>query len=680
MNNKLYILFLIVLGFFVSCQISNPEKVIFENEKIKLSLNPELQFKLHFGENTINLKAGQVITNDNQETNTFKLLSVSNTILIDSIGKYTLIKVKAVSGQKQWKNKIKLKIYQAFPSMVLIDQSFENISKDTLTIDQWEALSIHIPQAKDSLFWSFNGSSSEDRSDWILPVKKAFYKKNYLGMNDSDYGGGIPVSALWRKDFGIAAGHTSMTPELVSIPIEYALKNDFAQIKIDKELIENEPIAPNGNYELLTTFIDVYKGDCFVPLQDFANYMKAKGLQFAPTEEAAFEPVWCAWGYERNFTIDEILKTLPKVKELGYKWVVIDDGYQIEEGNWHVNSKTFPKGDQQMKQLVDSIHSYGLKAKIWWTPLAIDMLSPKLQKHPEILLRNANESPQYITWWDAFYMSPQTPLTIKETEETINLFINQWGFDGFKMDGQHLNAIPPDYNPNIQDAEQAVRDLPNYFQMIYKQVRKEKPQAVIENCPCGTCMSFYNMASINQAVSSDPESSWQIRTKGKVYKALIPNTAYYGDHVELSDNGNDFASSFGIGAVLGSKFTWPKDNPEVKESFLLTPEKEKTMKKWLRLYQQKMLSKGTYLGNLYDIGFDKPEAHVIQKDDSLFYAFYADTFEGKINLHGLKPNTNYKAYDYFNDQAYSQIINLKNSELKVSFKKFLLLEVTPINK
>src|SRR5690606_21977539 len=162
-----------------------------------------------------------------------------------------------------------------------------------------------------------------------------------------------------------------------------------------------------------------------------------------------------------------------------------------------------------------------------------------------------------------------------------------------------------------------------------------KPNAVIENCPCGTCMSFYNMASTNQTVSSDPLSSWQIRHKGKTYKALVPKTAYYGDHVELSDNGTDFASSLGIGAVLGTKFTVPSSTVnEEAAKFLLTPEKEKVWKKWFTLYNEKMLSKADYLGKLYDIGYDKPEAHVINKQGTLYYAFYADSWKGQIELRG----------------------------------------------
>ena len=204
-----------------------------------------------------------------------------------------------------------------------------------------------------------------------------------------------------------------------------------------------------------------------------------------------------------------------------------------------------------------------------------------------------------------------------------------------------------------------------------------KKDAVIENCPCGTCMSFYNMASTNQVVSSDPESSWQIRTKGKVYKALIPETAYYGDHVELSDHQNDFASSFGIGAVLGSKFTWPADNPTAEGSYLLTPEKEKVWKKWIGLYEQKRLSQAEYLGNLYDIGFDKPETHVIKKSDTLFYAFYDKSWTGSLELKGLDKNKKYMIRDYVNDKDLG-IVYGNDPLLKTDFMNHMLIEVFPV--
>jgi alpha-galactosidase len=183
---------------------------------------------------------------------------------------------------------------------------------------------------------------------------------------------------------------------------------------------------------------------------------------------------------------------------------------------------------------------------------------------------------------------------------------------------------------------------------------------------------------MNLAVASDPLNSWQVRLKGKTYKAILGKTAYFGDHIELSDGGNDFASSFGIGAVPGTKFTWPKENPTVKNHYLLTPEKEQIWKKWFSLYQSKMLSKENYLGGLYDIGYYIPETHVIQKSDTLFYAFYNKEFNGNVELRGLSDRL-YQVYDYVNDIDYGKIQG-KNAMIKIGFKNNLLIEVFPIKK
>ena len=49
-----------------------------------------------------------------------------------------------------------------------------------------------------------------------------------------------------------------------------------------------------------------------------------------------------------------------------------------------------------------------------------------------------------------------------------------------------------------------------------------------------------------------------------------------------------------------------------------------------------MLPKGEYRGGLYDIGFDKPEAHAIAKDGAMYYAFYAKKWNGQVQLRGLE--------------------------------------------
>jgi alpha-galactosidase len=574
---------------------------------------------------------------------------------------------------------LSVKIYEAFPGWAFYNVSYINEGKNDIVVTKWVNNAYRIESGKDDPdFWSFQGSSTGERRNWVLPVKSGFYQKNYMGMNDPDYGGGIPVIDLWRKDAGIAIGHTTLTPKMVSLPVAMKEGSETARINVEYEFRGAKSFRPGDTVKTLETFVNIHHGDYFNTLKHFTRYMQARGFQLPPSEPLAFEPMWCAWGYMRKFTTDEIIGTLPKVRELGFQWVTVDDGYQQAEGDWDVNPVKFPRGDADMKKLVDKIHSYGFKAQIWWTPMAVDPDSKLMASRPDLILKNADGSPQVISWWDAWYMSPVYPGTLTHTKQMVEKFIGQWDYDGLKLDGQHLNACPPDFNPvhKLDNPEQAPESVPAFFKLIFETARSIKPNALIQLCPCGDAMSFYNISFTNQFVASDPVGSTQIRSKGKTYKAIAPGTAYFGDHVELSDNGNDFASTIGVGGVPGTKFTWPRDNPYSEDKSLLTAEREKIWKKWILIYKQHMLSKGDYLGDLYDIGYDVPETHVIRKGDTLFYSFYADQWYGKIILKGLE-NKTYKIYNYVNNKEMGTV-DPQKPELEAFFNNNMLIMAYPL--
>ena len=200
---------------------------------------------------------------------------------------------------------------------------------------------------------------------------------------------------------------------------------------------------------------------------------------------------------------------------------------------------------------------------------------------------------------------------------------------------------------------------------------------MVQLCPCGAAVNFFNLPYMNQAVASDPTYSAQIRMKRMAYAAMCPDLAYYADHVELSDGGLDFASQVGVGGVIGTKFTWPKVNPDAKESggSLLTPEKEALLRKWVPIYSEKMLSRGTYL-NLYTYGTDLPEAHVISKDGALYYAFYAPSWDGQpIELRGLEKGRSYTVTEYTADEPRSYTVDGANPVITPSFEGNYLIEV-----
>ena len=580
---------------------------------------------------------------------------------------------RLLSGNRTLKDIAAVVETSASGSMNIRTVAFVNNGPAPVSIDAMETSLVEIKGAD---VWTFQPSSTSERKDWAFPVENGFSQRNYLGMNNSDYGGGIPMVCLWTKDRSISVGLAEPTIKLVSMPVER--KGNVTRARIRQDFETPVILQPGDTLRSFRQFVMEGTGDFFQPLRNYTSYMKETfGFASPVSPESAYEPVWCAWGYERQFTVDEVIGTLPKVVELGFTWVDIDDGYQWCEGDWEANDRIGAAG---MRRLTEAVHNAGLKAKIWWAPLAADPGSNLAKEHPEMLLLQADGTHEDISWWDSWYLSPVNPYTQKYTLDLVDMFLKDWGYDGFKLDGQHLNLCAPDYNPasGLASPVDAPERMPEFFKALFERAQSDLPGALVQLCPCGDAFNFFNLPYINQAVASDPTSSRQIRQKRMAFAAMAPGLAYYADHVELSDGGLDFASQVGVGGVIGTKFTWPEPNPHATENggSLLTEEKEALLRKWVPIYKEKMLSKGTYL-NLYNYGFDKPEAHVISKDGALYYAFfYADEWDGKpIELRGLDASKTYTVTEYTADKPASFEIDGGNPYITPSFKNNYLIEV-----
>lgn len=567
--------------------------------------------------------------------------------------------------------------YERHPGLALLRVSYRNNGQSALPVEAWSNSGYTLLPARRAPsrgFWTFSGSSHADRRDWVQPLKDGFEQRNFMGMNSSDYGGGTPVADVWQPEHGIAVGHLDTVPRLVALPVRQVKSGAALAIEFDQAVV----LQPGQELATLDTFVTVHTGDYFAALDRYRLLMAERGLAAPQAGEESYEPIWCAWGYERDFTIPLMTGTLAKARELGLEWAVLDDGWQTNEGDWKIDRKKFARGDEDMKKLVDDIHGAGLKARLWLAPLAADPGTDLLHQHTDQLLLDENGAPQFVTWWNALTLCPAYGPVIEQTRALVRKIIGEWGYEGLKLDGQHLNGVAPCHNPAHKHArpEESFEKLQDFWKMVYDTAREINPQAVVEFCPCGTSYAFHTLPYTNQAPSSDPLSSWQVRHKGKTLKALMgPSAAYAGDHVELSDGGDDFASTVGIGAVVSTKFTWPED-PKPKDSYLLTAVKEAKWRKWIGIYKDKMLPKGQYRGELYDIGFDKPETHAVEKDGRLYYAFYAKEWSGQVELRGLG-NGRYRVRDYVEDRELGEVSAASN-KLKIGFKQALLLEAIPV--
>jgi alpha-galactosidase len=619
--------------------------------------------------------ASETLTGDGAEISDFALTSVKQEAVNDLVGPGTQTTLIGTSGAVQ--KTVVITTHDKFPRMAMLQVHYANHGTTDLHVTGWtnNRYSILAKEGEAApAFWSYQSGSYQKRPDWVLPLKEGFKQENFLGMNATDYGGGTPVVDVWRRDVGLGIGHLEMAAKLVSMPVAMP---EAGRAELGLTFRVDQILKPGQSMDTFRSFAEVHQRDYFDTLRDYSQVMQAQGVKFQPAPAAAFEPIWCAWGYGRTFTPTQVLGALPVVKKLGFTWVGVDDGWQDYDGDWGLVKTKFPNGDADMRSLVDQIHDKGFKAQLWWAPLAAKPESEVAKNHPEELLLNADGSKQKISYWNDWYMCPANAAVIEHHRKLVVKMMKDWNYDGLKLDGQHMNGVPPCFNPAHHHArpEESVEDLAKFFQMIYDTARSIKPDAIVEWCPCGTAFNFYNLPNFNMSVASDPRSSWQVRTKGKSLKALHGDTtAYFGDHVELSDGHQDFASTVGVGGVVGTQFTWPVGSGR-RATYDLTPEKEDIWSKWVSLYKEKMLSEGEYRGDLYDIGFDRPEAHAIAKGGDMYYAFYAPDFQGKVELRGLAGRT-YKIRDYENGRDLGTVKGPVGS-VEVQFTKHLLLEADP---
>ena len=608
--------------------------------------------------------------------------------------RFTVGGVADLPGGVRLRRTLVVDAYSQWPNALILQVRYDNLSAVPVALDRVRdpALQLDCSQTDPALlpgqFWSFQGAAVEWGQDFAFPMPLAFSRDNYLGHLDGAEGGGVPVVYVWNRQLGVALAHVEPVPRRWHMPVRGRARDG---VRVALEDWEPVVIPPGGHTEGLRTLLSVHRGDFFDPLVLYAGVLAAQGLRPAETNAEDYAPAWCSWGYEFDVRPEEILGVVPKLKELSIRWATLDDRWFDTYGDWNPRTDTFPGGVDQMRAMVEALHQAGIYAQIWWYPLAVEdgvggyesheyVVADVVRAHPDWLCRNADGSVARNNRGLAI-LDPAVPGVQEYTVGLTRRFIQDWGFDGHKLDNVYF--VPPCYDsPYHERPEDSLAAFAHVYALIQDTTRRLKPHSVTQVCPCGTPPTFSLLPHYDQAVTADPTSSVQVRRRGKFYKALLgPGAAVFADHVELSDGGTDFASAVGTGGIPGTKFVWPEDEAvraRVDEWHGLSPERETLWKRWFALYEEHRLAQGEYL-NLYDVAYSVPEGHVIRKRNWLYYAFYTPRaehrFVGTVELRGLDARI-YRVTDYVNGRDLG-VVEGPVATLDVAFEGSLLVQAAP---
>jgi alpha-galactosidase len=607
-----------------------------------------------------------------------------------------------VPSESNLQRTLTVEAYDDFPNLLLSTVEYKNTGNDEVRLDRVVeqrhrfSASLADPKAKPFEMWSFQGSSYEWGKDDVFKLAKTSSQPNEFGASlKGGSGGGIPVVAFWTANVGEAIGHVETLPLTLSIPVKVDNDNRVgAALNIPAEVT----LKHDQTFSTPRSFVAVYGGDFYEPLRMWSGVLQKEGWSLPKPSGEAYNVSWCGWGYEFNVTPAMMEGTIPKLKELGIKWATLDDRWFDTYGDWNPRPDTFP-GDS-IKKMTDDFHKEGMLVQLWWLPIAVEdgegkyeshkyIASKVVREHPDWLILDKNGKHARITR-NLAALCPALPEVQAYHKQLTEKFIRDWGYDGSKLD--NIFSVPMCYNPahHHKSPQDSVNGMGEVYKAIFQTTRAIKPNSVTQSCPCGTPPSLAWLPFMDQAVTADPVGADQVRRRIKMYKALLgPDSAVYGDHVELStmdrvgnhwrEHGEDFASTVGTGGVVGTKFVWPELGPHY-QPVNLTEHKNEVWKKWIGLYNNKMLSRGTFL-NLYTYGYDTPEGYAIEKDGKMYYAFFApqqdSSWKGEVELRGLKPGT-YHVMDYVEgkDLGTVEAAADKAPKLSTEFKGHLLVEVS----
>ncbi|MEQ6119806.1 DUF6259 domain-containing protein [Reichenbachiella sp. MALMAid0571] len=713
---KLFVLFQItvICYFFVSC-LENKGKINFyesndmfllENKNIRIELDRQLKIRVYHIENGVS----KSITRKNKGPHYLVVngVEVKDFIVKDKTPLISEISTEFGNGRRfefvgiakgplgaTIEKKVEIELYERHPNSALVRAIYKNlyatpglfIEKEIDNAFDLDASLVNEDNDKHS-FWILQGGSYVNRPDWILPVTENFSSDNYQGRRPEDgiIGGGLPVLDVWNEETGFFIGSIRKKPTPISLP---AKVNNGGVFNIGIEYARDS-IPFTQEYSTLPTVLGVHNGDYYNGLQFYSAIMKDNGFKIPKPDlsSAAYERIWCGWGYGPGFKMNQMTDMIPLVQSMHFKVATIDYGWFYYNGDFEPRDDSFPRGEEDMKSMVQAFHDKRMQVKLWITPGAA---GPQLVKeHPEWLIMDRDGTPMYVN--DHFgedrpqkYEEALLCPVLDEVKEyyrgLIKTIIGEWGYDGLKMDFSFTNASGNCYavDHNHQYPQESFEALPDLYQTIYEESINIKPDAILEMCPCGMFPSFYKMPYYNQPVASDPNNQWQLRHRAKTIKALMgAQIPFYGDHVERYYDKNSFASMVGVGAVPGTMFVDKAENrfnhpSKSVRSIALTSERKADFDKWINIHKENELSRGEYL-NLYDIAYDKPETHVVSKNNILYYAFYADNWDGDIEFRGLESGE-YQILNYVNDKIIGRV--KQGGKLKIAFRDYLLVKAVP---
>jgi len=234
----------------------------------------------------------------------------------------------------------------------------------------------------------------------------------------------------------------------------------------------------------------------------------------APVPEAAKLPVYSSWySYHQNVSKDALLEECRLAKDMGFKSIIVDDGWQTLDGNrgYAYTGDWEPDRIPDMKEFVEAVHDLDMKFILWY---AVPFVGEKSKAYDKM-------KGKFLSYWDGqgtYVVDPRFPEVRDYIINTYVKAVKEWDLDGFKLDflgrfraeedtkliadgGRDYASVNEATDRLMSDLMQVLRDLKPDIMLEFRQpytgpaMRKYGNMLRASDCP--------NVAVINKVGTTD---------------------------------------------------------------------------------------------------------------------------------------------------------------------------------
>ena len=329
----------------------------------------------------------------------------------------------------------------------------------------------------------------------------------------------------------------SYSDALNSVLFNMGVKEETGEIRC-KITLFTEPSKKQKHYEG-TIRIDCRNVPYYEAINDASKWYETLG-SYKPSHvpEYAEMPMYSTWySFHQNLKDYEIEDQCKAAKELGYKTIIVDDGWQTDDnnrgyafcGDWEICSNKF----KDMQGHVKKVHEIGMKYMIWYSVPFVGFKSKAWERFSDKVLYN-------IDYLGAGVLDPRYP---EVREYLINIYesaVLNWNIDGLKLDfvdqfdlrGACTKALEIDNRRDTESVQEAVDLL---LSSVMERLKKLKPDIMIEfrQRYIGPCMRKYGNMFRASDCPNDPVTN---RIETIDLRLLSGDTAVHSDMLMWSNN------------------------------------------------------------------------------------------------------------------------------------------------